>query len=189
MQGEVIALLTSGDSEAQRDRAKLAVKTAQDAISRAKDNAKKQWEAQKLEMSNSVVKLEQTIAELTRTYNKTRNDYDVGAATKEQLYQLELRLLNTRTDLEQLKQKQQALAEPASSFSELETALVNAQLTYQQVEKGMEDYKVKAPVTGIISDLTTLEPGMPVPQGPSWGIFRRSIPSRSRPSCRRKMLS
>ncbi|WNQ12670.1 efflux RND transporter periplasmic adaptor subunit [Paenibacillus aurantius] len=176
VQGEVIALLTSGDSEAQRDRAKLAVKTAQDAISRAKDNAKKQWEAQKLEMSNSVVKLEQTIAELTRTYNKTRNDYDVGAATKEQLYQLELRLLNTRTDLEQLKQKQQALAEPASSFSELETALVNAQLSYQQVEKGMEDYKVKAPLTGIISDLTTLEPGMPVPQGAKLGHLQKVDP-------------
>lgn len=173
-EGEVIIKLHSDEIKAQRDMAALGVKNAQDAIAKAKERAKKDWEARKQEMVFSVQKIEQSLAELTRNYNKMRNDYDVGLASKNQLHQVEVQLSSMRLDLEQLKQKQNAM-EPEVALTDLETQLKNAQFSQEQAEKSASLLEIKAPVSGILTEMP-LEAWMTLQPGAMVGMIQKIDP-------------
>ncbi|MCS7461006.1 efflux RND transporter periplasmic adaptor subunit [Paenibacillus doosanensis] len=173
-EGEVIIRLNSTDAQFQKEKAALAVQTVQDAIAKAKERAKKDMDNQKRELANSIQKSEQNLVDLTKTYNKTKNDYEVGLATKLQVYQMEVQLRNARMDLEQLKQKSDML-EPIDATSELETQLKGAQMTQLQVEQSMSYLEVKAPASGILTEMP-LETGMSLQQGAKIGVIQKLDP-------------
>ncbi|MNI03868.1 Cation efflux system protein CusB precursor [compost metagenome] len=173
-EGEIIIRMNSNEARFQKEAAEFAVKNAQEGIVKAKAQAQKVLNNQKLELKNSIQKMEQGLTELTRNYNKMRNDYDVGLATKAQLHQTEVQLLSTRTDLEQMKQKLNTL-EPTFSVTELETQLITAQAMLQQVEQAMTYLEVKAPVSGILSEMP-FEVGMILKQGDKVGLIQRIDP-------------
>jgi HlyD family secretion protein len=173
-EGEVIVRLNSDNAKVQKEAASLAVKTAQDAIEKAKVKINKDMENRKQELSNSIQRMEQGLADLMRNYNKMKNDYDVGLVKKAQLYQTEVQLMNTRTDLDQLKQKQNSL-EPADSLTELETQLKNAQISLQQVEQSMTSLDVKARVSGLLTEMP-FEVGMTLQQGANIGVIQKLDP-------------
>jgi HlyD family secretion protein len=173
-EGQVILTLNSNDAKFESEKASLAVKTIQNAIEREKERAKKDMENMKLELNNSIQKMEQTLVDLGRNYNKMRNDYDVGLVTKDQLYQMEVQLKNTHTDLDQLKLKLNTL-EPVNSLSDLETQLKNAQISMQQVELSKTYLEVKAPVSGIVTEMP-LEAGMAVQLGMKIGLIQKLDP-------------
>jgi len=173
-EGEVIVRLNSGDAKFQKDNASLAVKTAQDAIQRAKENSVIVIKSKKQELSTSIQKMEKALADLQRNYNKMRNDYDVGLVTRNQLYQTEVELNNIRMDLDQLKQKQNT-QEPSASLSDLETQLKYAQNSLKQIEQSMTYLEVKAPVSGILTELS-LEPGMTLQMGNKVGLIQKLDP-------------
>jgi HlyD family secretion protein len=173
-EGEVIIRLNSNATKFQKETATLSVKTAQDAIVKAKAQAQKELDNQKLELGNLILKMEQGLAESVRNYNKMRNDYDVGLATKAQLYETEVKLMNMRTDLEQQKQRLSKL-EPSISITELETQLIYAQISLQQVEQAMTHQEVKAPVSGILTEMP-FEAGMTLQQGAKAGLIQKVDP-------------
>ncbi|MEX2461060.1 MAG: efflux RND transporter periplasmic adaptor subunit [Paenibacillaceae bacterium] len=174
-EGEVIVRLNSGDAKFQKENASLAVKTAQDAIKRAKEQAKVEMNNKKLELSSTIQKMEQALFDLGRSYNKMRNDYDVGLVTKDQLYQTEVQLNNNRLDLDQLKLKKNTLELSESQPPELETQLKYAQNSLKQVEESMTYLDVKAPVSGILTE-TSLETGMTLQAGNNIGLIQKLDP-------------
>lgn len=175
-EGEVLVKLNSSEAKFQKDKALLAVDTAQNALNKAKDRAKKDLDNQKREMGLSIDKLEQGLTDLTKSYNKSKNDYEVGLATKAQVYQAEVQLRNARFDLDQLKQKRNALSTPdEASYSELETVLKNAQISLLQLEQSMTYLEVKAPVSGILTELP-LENGMTLQTGAKLGVIQKVDP-------------
>lgn len=173
-EGEVIFRMSSSEAKFQRDRAALAVQTAEDAIRKARERAKKEVDNQRRELNSSIEKMEQGLIDLTKAYNKAKNDYEVGLATKAQVYQAEVALKNNRFDLEQLKQRQTSL-EPVDSTSELEVQLKTAQLSLLQVEQSMSYLEVKAPVSGILTEMP-FETGMSVQQGAKIGLIQKLDP-------------
>ncbi|MDD9266547.1 efflux RND transporter periplasmic adaptor subunit [Paenibacillus sp. GCM10023248] len=173
-EGEVILRLRSAEAVSQREAAERAVATAQEAIAKAKARAIKETESQRLEMSNSIQKMELGMTGLMRNYNKMRNDYDIGLVTKAQLYQMESQMMSARLDLDQLKKKL-SLLEPVDATSELEPQLKNAQIALQQIDQSMKNLEVKATVSGLLTEMP-LEAGMTLQPGANVGVIQRLDP-------------
>jgi HlyD family secretion protein len=159
VKGEVILTLGSQDLHMQKERAALAVTSAEQAI----EKSKRDIVNDKAEIANSVLKLESELAAQTKQFNKLRNDYDVGLASRSQVEQAESQLKSLRMDLELLKQKQRN-AEAGPPLANLELQLKNAQLTLRQAEQALESLEVKASMNGILAELA-VEEGMTVEAG------------------------
>ncbi|KRE75520.1 efflux RND transporter periplasmic adaptor subunit [Paenibacillus sp. Soil750] len=173
-EGDVIFRLKSSEALVQRDSAAAAITAIQESIEKAKIKAQREIENQRLEMSNAIQKMELNMTTLLRSYNKMKNDYDIGLATKAQLYQMETQMMNARMDLDQLKKKQSQL-EPVDATSALESQLKGAQVALQQLNQSMQNLEVKATVSGLLTEMP-LETGMPVLSGSQVGIIQRLDP-------------
>lgn len=173
-EGDVIIRLNSSEAKFEKEKAAFAVQTIQDSIAKAKERAKKDMDNQKRDLNDSIKKQEQALNDLSRNYNKTKNDYEVGLATKVQVYQMEVQLRNSRTDLEQLKDKVARL-EPVDATSDLQVQLKTAQMAQLQVEQSLTYLEVKAPVSGILTELP-FEVGMSIQPGTKLGLIQKLDP-------------
>jgi HlyD family secretion protein len=171
---EVIIKLNSSEAKFQKEMAALAVQTLQDTIQRTKQRAKKDLDSQRQELSNTILKTEQGLTDLLRNYNKMKNDYDIGLVTKSQLYQTESQMMNTRMELDQLKIRFNGL-ELADSGTEMEAQLKNAQFSLQQAEQAITNLEVKAPVSGLLTEMP-LETGMSLQMGANVGVIQKLDP-------------
>nr|WP_275983915.1 efflux RND transporter periplasmic adaptor subunit [Paenibacillus hamazuiensis] len=158
-EGEVIVKLSSEDADRQRTQAQLSLQNAQEAI----ELAAKETRSSKLELDRSVQKLELEVEELTKKFNKLRNDYDRGKGTKAELNQAEVELKKNQMDLDALKQKQKT-SDASDKIASLKSQQLNAQLALQQAEQVLANLEVKSPVSGILTDLPVV-PGMTVQAG------------------------
>ncbi|CAN7714527.1 efflux RND transporter periplasmic adaptor subunit [Paenibacillus sp. LjRoot153] len=173
-EGDVILKLKSSEMLAGREAAATSVKTLQDAIEKAKVRGQKETDNQKSELSNGIQKMELGMASLVRSYNKMKNDFDIGLATKAQLYQMETQMMNARMDLDQMKVKLQTL-EPVDITSDLESQLKAAKLTLQQVEQSIQNLEVKATVSGLMTEMP-FEAGMGIQSGAQIAMIQRLDP-------------
>ncbi|MEK3725240.1 efflux RND transporter periplasmic adaptor subunit [Paenibacillus sp. FSL H8-0034] len=175
-EGQVIVRVNSVAANFEKEKAVLAVETIQTAINKSRERARKDMEAQKRELNNSIQKMEMGLGDMTRNYNKLKNDYEVGLATKAQLYQMDVQLRNAQMDLDQLKQRQkQSVQDSGDSLSDMETQLKNAQLSLQQVEQSMSYLEIKSPASGIITGMN-LEAGMALQPGSKIGLIQKLDP-------------
>lgn len=168
--GDVIARLDPTDMQLQKDKAALQLQSSQQALTKAK----KDLTDSKTEMANSVKKLEQALLDVTKTYNKARNDYDQGLITKPQLDQAETAWKNQTMDLDLLKQKQQTL-ETSDSLSALQTQVQAAELSMQELDRTISYLEVKATVAGTLTELPIVV-GMTIPQGSKVGHLQQFDP-------------
>lgn len=152
--GDVIVRLTSPDLLLARERAFLAVKSAEEAIVRAKN----EWANGKSELQNAIQKKEAEVVALTRSFNKLKNDLDVNLAKKAQVEQAETELNNSQMDLDLIKQRLKA-AGSTNPVAQLDVELKSAQLALQQAERSVESLEIKAPIDGILTELP-VEAGM-----------------------------
>lgn len=160
--GDVIVRLDPTDMQIQREKAALQLQSSQQALNKAK----KDLADSKTEMANGVKKMEQALQDITKVYNKARNDYDEGLITKQQLEQTETAWKNQTMDLDLLKQKQQTL-ETSDTLSALETQVQAASLSMRELERSIANLDVKAPVGGVLTELPlvvgmTIQAGMKV---------------------------
>lgn len=160
--GDVLLRLDPTDMQIQREKASLQLRSGQQAMT----SAKKEFADAKQEMANGVTKMEQALVDVTKMYNKARNDYDQGVITKIQLEQAETAWKNQTLDLEMLKQKQQTL-ETTDPFSAIQVQIDSAALTIKELDRTVANLEVKAPVSGILTEFpliagTTIQPGTKV---------------------------
>lgn len=173
-EGDTILKLKSSEIIAGREAAAAIVKTLQDAIEKARIRGQKETESQKSELSNSIQKMELGMASLLRSYNKMKNDFDIGLATKAQLYQMETQMMNARMDLDQMKVKLQTF-DPIDLASDMESQLKAAKLTLQQVEQSIQNLEVKATVSGLMTEMP-FEAGMGIQTGAQIAMIQRLDP-------------
>ncbi|PYI50241.1 efflux RND transporter periplasmic adaptor subunit [Paenibacillus flagellatus] len=160
--GDVILKLDTVDMQLQKSKASLLLQSNIDALNKAKQDLINS----KTEMANSVKKMEQALLDVTKAYNKAKNDYDQGLITKPQLDQAETAWKNQTMDLELLKQKQRTL-ETSDNLAALETQVQTSTLSMQELERSMANLEVKAPVSGVLTELPvvvgmTIQPGVKV---------------------------
>lgn len=155
-EGEVLVKLVSADAKLQKEKADLAVKVARDALTKAKR-----------ENGNAIQKAELGLSEVTRSYNKMRNDYDSGLVTQEQLDQAEAQLNNAQLDFEQLKQR--------LNISDTTGSLTNTLISQRQVNQDMANLEIRAPGNGVLTEMP-IEVGMSLQSGTKIGVIQKLDP-------------
>lgn len=144
-EGDVIIALDRDDALRNREKAALAVQ-----------NANAQLDKGSKDLQNNIAKLETQLKDTEKQYNKMRNDYDLGLVGKFQLEQMEDTVNNLRRDLQTLKN--------TDPIAPLQVQQKTAQLTLQDAEKMLDYHEVKAPISGLITELP-VEEGMTLPRG------------------------
>ncbi|GGI43230.1 hemolysin D [Paenibacillus marchantiophytorum] len=157
--GEVIFRLDPTDALIQKELNDVSIKGAQAGLSEGKQKTSNGV----ADAKDGVSKLETAVNDLEKAYNKAHNDYDLGTATKTQLEQAETALTNMKKDLESARRSLKTLQQ-TNSLAQAEQSLEAAQVSARSIERSLNNLEVKAPASGILTDLNitvgqTLTPG------------------------------
>ncbi|WP_235959052.1 efflux RND transporter periplasmic adaptor subunit [Paenibacillus silvestris] len=157
--GEVLFRLDPTDVLIQKDLNAVSIKGAQAGLVEAKQKTSNGI----ADAKDAVSKLETAVSDLEKAYNKARNEYDLGTATKTQLEQAETALTNMKKDLESARRSLKT-AQETNSLAQVETSLESAQVSARSIDRTLSNLDVKAPTSGVITDLNvtvgeTLAPG------------------------------
>jgi len=157
--GDVLFRLDPIDVELQKEQSDLSIRSAAAQLKKAREDV----DNGKTELKNAIIKLETAVSDLEKAYNRTHNDYDAGNATKDQLDQAETQLNNMKLDLDIQRKKLQTL-ENTDSLATAEMQLESAKLSSRSAERALSNLEVKAPASGVLTDLT-VEAGMTITPG------------------------
>lgn len=171
-EGEPIAQLSSEEVNLAYEQALAAVDQANSALR----TARQELSVSRQEHAAEIRKMEIRLNELQRQHNKVRNDYDSGLATKEDVDRSASELESYRQDLELARKRLQSLNQ-SDRMAELENRLADAELALQLRSEALEQLTIKAPVGGVITQLTLIE-GMMVREGVPVGRIEQVDPVR-----------
>ncbi|TVX99749.1 efflux RND transporter periplasmic adaptor subunit [Cohnella terricola] len=142
--GDVIVALDDTDALLQQEQSLLSRESAALSL----ETGRKQWES-------NLAKMELALSEATKNYNKMKNDYDAGLVGKSELNQAETAYTTAKSDLALLKE---------TGVAGLEMQLKASQLSVVLSERALANYEIKAPISGVLSELTVQE-GMTISPG------------------------
>jgi len=171
-EGEPIAQLAS-------DEIRIAYEQALDAVEQAKlaiQSARQEVSVNRQELAAEIRKMELQLGELQRQHNKIRNDYDSGLATKADVDRSASELETYRQDLELARKRLQSVQQ-SDRIKDLESRLADAERALGLRAEALEQLTLRAPVGGIITQLTLIE-GMMVRAGVSVGRIEQVDPVR-----------
>ncbi|MCD1261661.1 efflux RND transporter periplasmic adaptor subunit [Paenibacillus athensensis] len=157
--GDVLFRLDPVDVELQKEQSDLSIRSAEAQLKKAREDV----DNGKTELKNAIVKLETAVSDLEKAYNRTHNDYDAGNATQAQLDQARTQLSNMQLDLDIQRKKLQTL-ENTDSLATVEMQLESAKLGSRSAVRALSNLEVKAPASGVLTDLTA-EVGMTITPG------------------------
>ncbi|MDF2958858.1 MAG: family efflux transporter subunit [Paenibacillus sp.] len=152
--GDVILKIDTKDIALQMAKSETSLNSAQQGLAKSIEDLNNS----KTELQNSVAKSQSQLDNTQKEYNKMHNDYDAGLATKRQLEQAETQLNNARRDVELLQDKLNSL-ESTNALAAQQAQVETARLTLQDTGNTLENYAVKSPIDGVLTDLIA-EPGM-----------------------------
>jgi HlyD family secretion protein len=157
--GEVILRLDPTDMFIQKDKAQVALTGTQQQLTKARQDL----EDGKKELQNNITKMQLGLQDAEKNYNQTRNDYDSGLVTKDQLDLIETQLKTMRLDLDSARNKLNSL-QTTNSFAQLEQGIQTANLSVREIDRNIDNMEVKANASGVITDLP-IESGMTLAPG------------------------
>jgi multidrug efflux pump subunit AcrA (membrane-fusion protein) len=169
-QGEVILKLDAADMQ----RSKRKTELSRDNLQAQLDKTKEDVSTNKAVLKNTIGKLGLQIADLEKAYNNARNDFDQGVVTKTQLEKAETQLKASRIDLD-TAEKQLANLEATDPLATLRIQLEATGVGIQDIDKTISDFEVKAPISGILTDLNP-EAGMSIQAGYVAGVIQQLDP-------------
>ncbi|MBW5448486.1 efflux RND transporter periplasmic adaptor subunit [Cohnella sp. CFH 77786] len=153
--GDVLVILDDTDARLQQEQARLSRESAAQAL----ESGRKQWQL-------NVKKLEQSLTEATKAYNKAKNDYDQGLIGKTELDQAENAYTNVKNELALLKE---------TSVSNLEMQLKSSELSVEIADRARANLEIKAPIAGVLTELS-VQQGMTVSPGTGIGQIQQTDP-------------
>jgi HlyD family secretion protein len=157
--GEVLFRLDPTDVLIQKDLNAVSIKGAQAGLTAAKQNTSNGIEDAK----DRVSKMETAVSDLEKAYSRVHNEYDLGTATKPDLEQMETKLNNSKKDLASERRSLKTMQE-TNSLAQAESSLESAQVNAKNIERALSNLEVKAPASGVLTDLNvtvgqTVAPG------------------------------
>jgi HlyD family secretion protein len=169
-QGDVLFRLDSTDAERGKDKNRLTKEGLQAQI----DKTAQDIATNKSVLRNTIEKLQLQIADLVKSLNNVRNDYDAGAASKSQVEKVETQLSTARLDLD-TAQKQLQNLESTDALASLRIQIESTDLSLKDIEKQLSDFEVKAPISGVLTEFAP-EQGITVPAGYTAGVIQQLDP-------------
>ncbi|TDF97474.1 efflux RND transporter periplasmic adaptor subunit [Paenibacillus piri] len=148
--GDILFRIDSRDAESAKQKNELAVRSSQESLQKAKDD---QINNRK-DLADAVEKAEVALRNAEKDYNKMRNDYDAGTITDHrQLEQAKQQADSARMSLESAKNKL-AANDNSNTIASAETQAKTNQLALEDSNRSLDNYNVKAPASGILTDYT-----------------------------------
>ncbi|SFK67927.1 RND family efflux transporter, MFP subunit [Paenibacillus sp. 1_12] len=169
-QGEVVLVLDSVDASRNKEKTDLTLQNLQAQINKTREDIS----TNRGVLTNTVQKLEILIADQEKSYNNTRNDYDAGLATKAQLEKIETQIKTNRLDLD-TAHKQLANLDATDPLATLRIQQQTTELSLRDIDKTLSDFEVKAPISGVLTDLFP-EQGITVQAGYVAGVIQQLNP-------------
>jgi len=157
--GEVIFRIDPTDVLLSKEKAQVSLTGSREQLAKSKQDLVNSRQ----DMVNGITKLETSIKDTEKNYNKMRNDFDLGLVTKLQVEQMEDQLKNLRLELENAKAKLKTL-DSTNSLSQLEQILQTSDLNIREADRALANMEIKAPVSGVLTDLP-IETGMTLQGG------------------------
>ncbi|RUS45259.1 efflux RND transporter periplasmic adaptor subunit [Cohnella sp. AR92] len=154
-EGDTIVHIDSQELQMQLDNANIELSKAKAELARVNRNH-----------TASLSQFKQSVQLATNNYNQVRNAYDAGTATDAELDAASKQLTSAKTSLEVLKQQQ------LSESNAMQSGIDSAELQVTSAMQALKEMDVKAPITGILTDLS-LEPGAVVQSGVAIGIVQK----------------
>ncbi|WP_186446253.1 efflux RND transporter periplasmic adaptor subunit [Paenibacillus cremeus] len=168
--GDVLFRLDSTDAMRNKEKNRLAKQNLQSQL----DKTSQDIVTNKGVLKNTIEKLQLQIVDLEKTYSSVHNDYDSGLVTKAQFDKAETQLKTAKLDLD-TAQKQLANLESTDSLASLRIQIESTDLSMQDIDKSLADFEVKAPTSGVLTDLYP-EKGVTVTAGYVAGVIQQLNP-------------
>ncbi|MCC2686485.1 MAG: subunit of efflux transporter [Paenibacillaceae bacterium] len=169
-QGDTIVQLDSTDAMRGEKKAELAKQNLQAQLAKAKDDLA----TNKAVLGNTIDKLQLQIADMQKSYNNLHNDYDSGLVAKEQLDKADTQLKTAQLDLDTAR-KQLSNLNSTDPLASLQLQLETADVSLEDIANTLDDFQVKAPISGVLTDLNP-EAGMTVAPGYAIGTIQQLDP-------------
>jgi RND family efflux transporter MFP subunit len=157
--GDVLVELDDTDALLQQEQARLQLESARLSLS----TGRRQWE-------QNVAKMELALSEAAKAYNKAQNDYEKGLIGKSELNQAETAYKTAKSDLDLLLE---------TSVSGLEMQVKSAELAVELADRALAHYRITAPISGVLTNLTVQE-GMTISPGFMIGEIQQIDPVKIR---------
>ncbi|MFD0695852.1 efflux RND transporter periplasmic adaptor subunit [Paenibacillus sp. GCM10027628] len=145
--GDVLFVIDSKDAVSAKRKSELSLRSAQESLQQAKDNKVNN----RKDLADNVTRSETAYNNAQQDYNKMRNDYDSGLATQHQVDQSKQALDNAQMSLESAQSKLSAF-DNTDSIAAAETQTESAGLAMEDATRALDNYSVKAPGSGILTD-------------------------------------
>ncbi|MEW9698562.1 efflux RND transporter periplasmic adaptor subunit [Paenibacillus sp. SI8] len=145
--GDVLFVIDSKDAESAQRKGELSLRSAKESLQQAKDNKVNN----RKDLVDNVTRSATANTNAQQDYNKMRNDFDAGLATQHQVDQSKQALDNAQMALESAQSKLSAF-DNSDSIAAAQTQAESASLALDDATRALDNYSVKAPGSGILTD-------------------------------------
>ncbi|MEK8129567.1 efflux RND transporter periplasmic adaptor subunit [Paenibacillus filicis] len=149
--GDVILRIDSRDAESARQKSELSLKGARESLQKAKDDKVNGRQ----DLADAVSRAETTLKNAQEELAKQHNDFDAGKATDRQVQQAQQQADNAQMALDSARSKL-AANDNSNSIASIETQAETAKLAYEDATRSIENYSVKAPISGLLTDFNVV---------------------------------
>ncbi|WP_261301834.1 efflux RND transporter periplasmic adaptor subunit [Paenibacillus andongensis] len=149
--GEVLFVIDNKDALSAKRKSELSVRSAQESLQQAKDNKVNN----RKDLADNVTRSQTAFQNAEQEYNKVRNEYDAGIAVQHQVDQSKQALDNAKMNLDAAQSKLSAF-DNSDSISSIQTQAESASLSLEDATRALENYQVKAPGNGVLTDFNVV---------------------------------
>jgi multidrug efflux pump subunit AcrA (membrane-fusion protein) len=147
--GDILFQIDSKDALSAKQRNELSLTSAQQSLQKAKDD---QANSQR-DLADAVNKAKTALQNAQEDYNKIRNQFDAGQVTQHDVDMSKQQLDNAQMNMESTQNKLSAMNN-TNSIASIESQAKSAGLAVQDSNRSLENYSVKAPASGFLTDFT-----------------------------------
>ncbi|NOU67354.1 efflux RND transporter periplasmic adaptor subunit [Paenibacillus sp. LMG 31461] len=149
--GDVLFVIDNTDAISAKRKSELQVKSAQDSLQQARDNKVNT----RKDLADNLARTQTALNNAQQDYNKIRNDFEAGSAVQRQVDQVKQALDNAQMSLDAAHSKLSAF-DNTDSISSIETQAESARLTLEDATRSLDNFEVKAPGSGILTDFNVV---------------------------------
>lgn len=149
--GEILFVIDNKDALSAKRKSELSVRSAQESLQQAKDNKVNN----RKDLLDNVTRSQTALKNAAQEYNKIRNEYDAGIAVQHQVDQSKQALDSAQMNLDAAQSKLSAF-DNSDSISAIQTQAESASLALEDATRSLENYQVKAPGNGILTDFNVV---------------------------------
>lgn len=149
--GDVLFVIDNKDALSAKRKSELSVRSAQESLQQAKDSKVNN----RKDLADNVTRSQTALKNAEQEYNKVRNEYDAGIAVQHQVDQSKQALDSAQMNLDAAQSKLSAF-DNSDSISSIQTQAESASLSLEDATRSLENYQVKAPGNGVLTDFNVV---------------------------------